>query len=94
MIQTSIGVAKPRNKNILMPPSRRPKGIGRRNPHDSKYTKKQKPRNDNLALDISDGFDKISLFFTGRKRAKGVEPVDNSKNPFMNVINKLIKGLK
>jgi len=76
--------------DIIMPPSIRPKGWGRRNPHCGDYTRKRGNKtNDKTALAISNGFDKISLFFTGRKAVKKPSLV-SSNNPFANVINKLL----
>ena len=92
MYQGKSEIAKPRNKNIYRGPSRRPKGMGRRNPHSSEHTRKLKGRHtqyDKTALAISNGLDKISLFFTGKPHMEKVKaPV--SSNPFAGLINKLL----
>ena len=69
MFQGDYGVATPRNKNVIMYGTGRPKGMGRRNPHSRLHTRKLKGRHvqyDKTAIAISDGLMKINIFIDSR----------------------------
>lgn len=94
MYQGESIIAKPRNKNIIMGPSKSPKGMGRRNPHSSFYTRKGVNPNTDIdaeiaAINISNGLDKISLFFTGNLPNR--KPVIPKENPFKAMMDSILK---
>ena len=81
--------------NIVMPPSSRPKGLGRRHPHSSNFTRNRAKGNtdkeaDIAAIAISNGLDKISLFFTGKKTNRKV--TINKTNPFEKMMNFILNN--
>ena len=74
-----------------MPPTTRPKGLGRRNPHSAIYTRKSVNKNTDkeaelAGLAISNGLDKISLFSTGKSNMLK-KPVINKSNPFKKMMD-------
>lgn len=76
---------------VVMGPSRRPKGLGRRTPHSGRFTRKTCQTFDH-SIAISDGLDKISLFFTGKQIKR--KPVISKTNPFKKLMDKLLKFVK
>lgn len=71
MFKGKYTVATPRNKDLIMPPSGKPKGMGRKNPHSGIFTRGTKQSSPH-AIAISNGLDKINFFFTGSKQNKPV----------------------
>lgn len=92
MYQGKSEIAVPRNKNIIRGPSRSPKGLGRRNPHSSAFTRKSVKSSSGQAINISNGLDKISLFFTGKQIKR--KPVILKLNPFKKMIESILKFTK
>lgn len=77
-------------KNIYMPPTGKPKGMGRKNPHSGNFTRNSKPISN---LDrMMKGFDKINIFFTGQPVTKPVKKAPMFNNPFTSMMNTILKG--
>lgn len=76
------------NKNIVMPPSRKPKGLGRRNPHSGEFTRKGTGSKHGAA--ISRGLNKISIFFSGKPLHKPAKP-RVSTSPFTKMMNTILR---
>lgn len=70
---------------------RRVKGMGRRHPHSSEYTRKGNPTSNGFA--IQNGLNKISVFFSGKPLNKPAKPrVPFFNNPFKSMMNTILKG--
>lgn len=74
-------------KNKYMPPTSRPKGVGRRKPHSGKFTRNSKESSNPAAL--MSGFNKINIFFNGMPLVENVKPAP-VKNPFSNLMNHIL----
>lgn len=70
-----------------MPPSGKPKGMGRRKPHSGQFTRGSCDTRNGEA--IASGLNKISVFFTGKAQYKPVKP-KVFKNPFTKVMNTIL----
>ena len=74
-------------KNIYMPPTIKPKGLGRRKPHSAQFTRKGSSSRHGAA--ISNGLNKISIFFTGKALYKPTKPKIQT-NPFTKMLNTIL----
>ena len=76
---------------VKIPATLRPQGLGRRNPHNAYYTRKNVNKNTDkeaelAGLAISNGLDKISMFFTGKSNMLK-KPIINKSNPFKKMMD-------
>lgn len=66
----------------------RVKGMGRRHPHSGVYTRKSSDTKHGIA--ISNGLNKINMFFSGQPFHKPVKP-KVSTNPFTKMMNTILR---
>lgn len=90
MYKGDVIIPKPAG-SIPMPPSGRPKGLGRRNPHSGEFTRSS--ASSKRGIDIHNGLNKISIFFNGKPSYKPAKP-RVSKNPFTKMMNFMLRGNK